>query len=166
MNYLTIRTIVTLCLIVATTIQPMTSLAVAKPCGEDDRTQVTKGTGCRCCNVEQQNEACCCCNDDAAARSVSSDRNSDSQARQSAELKPGSSELIVSRRCTCRISAPPMDRGNARDLASRALPQRLASRDFIAVPRPMKSSAGPRGLDATPGSRDDYCQRFLCVWRI
>ncbi|MDV6033767.1 MAG: hypothetical protein F9B45_27475 [Phycisphaera sp. RhM] len=71
----------------------------------------------------------------------------------------------VNRRCTCRISAPPMDRTSTSDSAVRDLSLRLASLEFV-LPEDVSPIVHPRLVDATPGSRADFSQRMLCVWRI
>ncbi|WDQ18081.1 hypothetical protein [Rhodopirellula sp. P2] len=151
-----IRIIVTLCLIVAATIQPMSLLAIAAPCGDDVCVVPLKCEGCGCCDVEHQSDKCCCCSDD---ESKAERPKSDSD-----EFKPGESALAG--HCTCGVSNQPMNRGESRESLVRELSLRIASLDFVELPTETIAVLRPSVVDATPGSRADFGQRFLCVWRI
>ncbi|WP_146537235.1 hypothetical protein [Rubripirellula reticaptiva] len=59
-----------------------------------------------------------------------------------------------------------MNRTNPRDQLVRELTLRLASLVFVVLEDAHPLPAAPRVIDTTPGSRADFSQRMLCVWRI
>ncbi|PAY19772.1 hypothetical protein CKO51_09170 [Rhodopirellula sp. SM50] len=170
-----IRTVLTVCLVVITTMQPVSALALMGTCSGNVCEQKQTCGGCGCCDVAQQEQRCCCCpdrdamegrpavgHDKLSSKSVGSSRGCsiDLHASQAA-----ADHLAVNRRCTCRVSAPPMDRTSTSDSAVRDLSLRLAPLEFV-LPEDVSPIVRPRLVDATPGSRADFSQRILCVWRI
>ena len=170
------RIALTVCLVVMTTMQPVSALALMGTCSGNVCEQQPTCGGCGCCDVAQQEQRCCCCPDrgdgvearPAAGHDKLSSTSVGSPRGCPIDLKASREETdfgAVNRRCTCRVSAPPMDRTSTSDSAVRDLSLRLASLEFV-LPEDVSPIIRPRLVDATPGSRADFSQRILCVWRI
>ncbi|EMI41345.1 hypothetical protein [Rhodopirellula sp. SWK7] len=164
MNLPTIRIAVILCLVVSMTIQPMSAYAMAGPCSGDVCEQTQMCSGCGCCEVSHDKERCCCC------KSPSPETvKSDAESQDSVGAVTSTSELnnvAVEGRCTCGVSSPPMDRTNPREQVTRQTSPRVASLDFVVLDDEVVPILRPRVIDDAPGSRADFSQRVLCVWRI
>ncbi|TWU46768.1 hypothetical protein Poly59_57410 [Rubripirellula reticaptiva] len=164
MNHRTIRTAVTLCLIVATMIQPMSALAFGGNCADQGCEQNLMCQGCGCCEVAESSVKCCCCGHSEKEFAPACE-----EPRESVELPfaavSRAPETAIGH-CTCGLTVPPMNRTNPRDQLVRELTLRLASLVFVVLEDAHPLPAAPRVIDTTPGSRADFSQRMLCVWRI
>ena len=161
MNLATIRIAVTACLIVSTTIQPMAALAMTGNSAGKVCEQSQKCPGCGRCELQVAADRCCCCTH-AAKRTEEQVQ----QAEKSVEvLVTASSDSTISP-CTCGISTPPMDRTNPREQIVRELVVRLSMLDFVVLEATPLAVDRPQAIDESFGSRADFSQRFLCVWRI
>ncbi|MCS7469841.1 hypothetical protein NZK35_24580 [Stieleria sp. ICT_E10.1] len=177
MNRRIIRTVLTVCLVVLTTMQPVSALVLMGTCSGNVCEQKQTCGGCGCCEVAQQEQRCCSCPDRgdgmegrlAAGHDKLSSKSVGPPPRGcSIDLKASqdaADHLAVNRRCTCRVSVPPMDRTSTSDSAVRDLSLRLASLEFV-LPEDVSPIVHSRSVDTTPGSRADFSQRILCVWRI
>lgn len=162
MNLATIHIAVTACLIVSTTIQPMVALAMSGDCADMVCEQTQTCPGCGCCEVQSASDRCCCCTHETEP----SEEQDQQEGDKSVELLVvASSEATVSR-CTCGVSAPPMDRTNHREQIVRELVVRISMLDFVVLDETPLVVDRPQVIDELFGSRADFSQRFLCVWRI
>ncbi len=176
MNRRIIRTALTVCLIVVTTMQPVSALALLGTCSGNVCEQKQTCGGCGCCDVAQVEQRCCCCSDRGDASESGPAAGDDKLSNDSvglSQLRAVDPQIshdknhlrVFERRCTCRVAVPPMDRTSTSDSAIRDLSLRLASLEFV-LPEDVSPIIHPRMVDATPGSRADFSQRMLCVWRI
>ena len=161
MNSLSIRIVATACLIVSTTIQPMVALAMPGNCADEVCEQSQTCPGCGCCAVESAADRCCCCKPEAKP-DVENVRQS---AKKIEVLTAVGSEPTVSH-CNCGVSTPPMDRTNPREQIVRELVVRLSMLGFVVLDATPAAVFRCRAIDDSFGSRADFSQRFLCVWRI
>ncbi|WP_404307030.1 hypothetical protein [Neorhodopirellula lusitana] len=164
MNHRTIRTAVTLCLIIAAMIQPMSALALGGNCADQGCEQKLICQGCGCCEVAEPSEKCGCCShsESESTTECKAPRESDKPAM----VAVSTAQETTIGRCTCGLTVPPMNRTNPRDPLVRELTLRLASLEFVVLEDDHPLPAVPRVFDTTPGSRADFSQRILCVWRI
>ncbi|KLU02334.1 hypothetical protein RISK_005400 [Rhodopirellula islandica] len=59
-----------------------------------------------------------------------------------------------------------MDRTDHREQIVRELVNRLSVLDFVVLDETPLAFDRPQAIDDSFGSRADFSQRFLCVWRI
>ncbi|TWU50655.1 hypothetical protein Poly51_39480 [Rubripirellula tenax] len=162
MIHRTIRIAVTLCLIIATMIQPMS--ASGGTCADQESEQKLMCQGCGCCEVAQSSEKCSCCSH-AASDSVPR-CEAPQESGEPAIVSVSTEEKTAISDCTCGLTVPPMNRANPRDQLVRELTLRLAALEFVVLEDDNPLAAAPRAIDARSGSRADFSQRILCVWRI
>ncbi|MCR9207558.1 MAG: hypothetical protein NXI28_04960 [bacterium] len=161
MNLATIHIAVTACLIVSTTIQPMAALAMSGDCADKVCEQTQKCPGCGCCEVQSASDRCCCCTHETKPT-----EEQEQQPEKSIESPvPAGAHPTVSQ-CTCGVSTPPMDRTDHREQIVRELVNRLSMLDFVVLDETPLAFDRPQVIDDSFGSRADFSQRFLCVWRI
>ncbi|TWU04579.1 hypothetical protein [Stieleria varia] len=163
MNLTIIRIAATACLIVSTTIQPMVALAMLGNCADEVCEQSQMCLGCGCCEVQSSSDRCCCCTPETEP--AKQPINDDDQSTQESSVVLVAASPEVSR-CTCGISPPPMDRTTPRDLVVRERSIRLSMLDFVVLDDSPAPVERPRVIDDSFGSRADFSQRVLCVWRI
>lgn len=171
MNLASTRFIVSLFLIVATTMQPMSVLAVSTTCSDQvaaARTTSARTTseGCSCCQVEHQgDEGCCCGYEPTEPASERSDQPITSE-RTPGSVTPAMATAAMVRHCRCNVATPPMNRSDPREPLVRQVVGRIAALDFVLLRDCVPPRARPLVVNQSSGSRDDFSQRFLCVWRI
>ena len=161
MNLTTIRIAVTACLIVSTTIRPIAALAMPGNCADKVCEQSQKCPGCGCCEVQSAADRCCCCTHETGPTEEQEQR-----AEKSVEILVEASSQAAVSHCTCGVSTPPMDRTNPREQIVRELVVRLSMLDFVVLDETPLAVDRPQAIDDLFGSRADFSQRFLCVWRI
>jgi len=166
MNHAFARITVTFCLIVATTIQPMLVYALGNRCGDPSCDVQAMCDGCGRCEVDKHGDKCCCCSHANVSSPSSDAKTTSSGCGEPAELTPVYSEPAVVSHCTCGVSVPPMDRSNPREQLAREVTVRIASLDFVLLPVVVEPRRRACPVDGSAGHRDDFSQRFLCVWRI
>ncbi|MCG8650503.1 MAG: hypothetical protein MI861_11770 [Pirellulales bacterium] len=157
-RYQSIRTALTLSLIVAMMIQPLavgaSGIAPLQRPADDPLTCA----GCGCCQVDRPQQACCCCDPGDFADASESGQPSDAKSMTPEFARP----------CLCGISLPPLHRGSKSNLTTRL----TEARNVRYVLRPL-DLARAEGLTVWPaasgidlGHLDRFSQRFLCIWRI
>ncbi|TWU33657.1 hypothetical protein Q31b_57140 [Novipirellula aureliae] len=157
----TIRIAVTACLIVSTTIQPMASLAMPVNCVDKGCDQTQKCPGCGCCELQSVDDRCCCC---TAEAQLTEEDEQPTEKNVDVTMAAGSKPAVS--HCSCGVSTPPMDRTNPREQIVRELAVRLSMLDFVVLDEMPLAVDRLQAIDDSFGSRADFSQRFLCVWRI
>jgi hypothetical protein len=156
----TIRTAVTALLIVAMTIQPVSAFAFAGPCPAENAELESVCAGCGCCDVKEPAQRCDCCTRE-------SDEKADRGGHQAKSdlVQP---EADLSGACHCAIQVPPMNHDGQRHESVRPVIQRVVFETALTVHvvRPAQPPLVVHGASHSTGSRSDFSQRFLGVWRI
>ena len=152
-----IRTVVTLSLAIATMFQPAAAFASSGWSSTDRSNAEQICTGCGCCAVETPGEACCCCHS-----------AEDADTTESVDLStPESSGEAWASACHCGVHVPPMNRDGRRCQTIRVTVTRVVveveSTDLYRVGLRFPVA---RFANHSSGSRSDFSQRFLGVWRI
>lgn len=154
----TTRIAVTASLFIAMMIQPVSVFALPSRCNSSSIEQELTCQGCGCCSVEQAGERCCCCSHD-----VDTDASDDSAKPEAITSFTTAQSPSV---CHCGVSSPPMIPTDHRSQVLRDLTLRTLLIHWIEL----IDHAPPLSLallvDETLGSRADFAQRILCVWRI
>tara|TARA_R110002111_G_scaffold164073_1_gene230300 strand:- start:122 stop:613 length:492 start_codon:yes stop_codon:yes gene_type:complete len=157
------RTVVTLCLVIAMMIQPMLAFGAVAPCMELDCGQeCLTCSGCGCCEIKQQGDECCCCSGShwsAAASTVEASIKPNTEA-----VASGFDQVLGA--CHCGVASPPMNHDGQQNELARELALRVVLVQYLTLADLKPPTVRPRGVDSTPGSRADFSQRILCVWRI
>lgn len=162
----TTRTAVTLCLAIAMMVQPMLAFGAVAPCMNADCGQETLTcSGCGCCEIEQAGDKCCCCSgsDTADLKGTSTSPAESNDSR----IEAAAAELAhIHRVCHCGVSSQPMNHDGQRNELNRELAPRVVLVEHEAFADFHLQWTRPSGVDSRPGSRADFSQRILCVWRI
>jgi len=146
MKFRTIRTAVTLCLTVATMVQPAGLLAIGPGCAQQQHQATSPCEDCQCCQPVQNEPSCCCGGGDGVT------------------VDPPTE---VSRSCHCAEAIPPMQRQRSGSDGQRVLELRIAWANPSENQQPGKLA---RSSDAAMKVLPIDCvaadQSFLCIWRI
>ena len=157
-----IRTAVTLCLVVFMMIQPVMVFGAVAPCASTDCMQQSLMCGgCGCCEIEQAGDKCCCC-----GGSESSESNQAESPKEQRIESVVSEDDRVGTACHCGVSTPPMNHDGQRNLLVRELATRVVLVQYLTVADLKPPTVRPKVISSTTGSRADFSQRILCVWRI
>ena len=158
----TIRIVVTLSLVIATMIQPVSAFAMPPTCHETDDDSAGMCQGCGCCPVEQPEERCCCCTPETSERTETSEKTKVSEPTEVDEATDSAESSV----CHCGVSAPPMNHGSLRDQVAREAAVKLGFGVLIDYADYTPAIKQLHCLNETAGSRPDFSQRNFCVWRI